>query len=99
MDYPAIMEWVKGSHLNITGGQRRDRVSRSILCQIIFPETGKMAVNKWQMQTPVTAKTRGTALSSGASTHTMSHKFDGNITPMDHMLRVLNSKRYEMIHA
>ncbi len=56
-------------------------------------------VNSWQMQTPVTARTRGTALSSGASTHTMSHKFDGNITPMDHMLRVLNSKRYEMIHA
>ena len=56
-------------------------------------------VNSWQMQTPVTAKTRGTALSSGASTHTMSHKFDGNITPMDHMLRVLNSERYQMIHA
>lgn len=56
-------------------------------------------VNNWQMQTPVTAHTRGTALSSGASTHTMEHKFDGNITPMKHMLRVLNSKRYEMIHA
>ena len=56
-------------------------------------------VNSWQMQTPVTAKTRGTALSSGASTPTLSHKFDGNITPMDHMLRVLNSERYEMIHA
>ena len=56
-------------------------------------------VNSWQMQTPVTAKTRGTVLSSGASTHTMSYKFDGNITPMDHMLRVLNSDRYEMIHA
>ena len=56
-------------------------------------------VNSWQMQTPVTAHTRGTALSSGASTHTMECKFDGNITPMDHMLRVLNSKRYEMIHA
>ena len=56
-------------------------------------------VNSWQMQTPVTAKTRGTALSSGASTHTLSHKFDGNITPMNHMLRVLNSERYEMIHA
>lgn len=56
-------------------------------------------VNSWQMQTPVTAHTRGTALSSGASTRTMEHKFDGNITPMDHMLRVLNSKRYAMIHA
>ena len=56
-------------------------------------------VNSWQMQTQVTAHTRGTALSSGASTHTMEHKFDGNITPMEHMLRVLNSKRYAMIHA
>ena len=56
-------------------------------------------VNSWQMQTPVTAHTRGTALSSGAATHTMEHKFDGNITPMEHMLRVLNSSRYAMIHA
>lgn len=56
-------------------------------------------VNSWQMQTPVTAHTHGTALSSGAATHTMSHKFDGNITPMAHMLRVLGSRRYAMIHA
>lgn len=56
-------------------------------------------VNSWQMQTPVTAHTRGAALSSGASTHTLEHTFDGNITPMDHMLRVLNSSRYAMIHA
>ena len=56
-------------------------------------------VNSWQMQTPVTAHTRGTALSSGAGTSTMQHSFDGNITPMDHMLRVLNSERYAMIHA
>lgn len=56
-------------------------------------------VNSWQMQVPVTAHARGTALSGGASTHTMAYKFDGNITPMDHMLRVLNSKRYAMIHA
>ena len=56
-------------------------------------------VNSWQMQTPVTAHTRGTALSSGASTHTMGYSFDGNVTPMAHMLRVLNSRRYAMIHA
>ena len=56
-------------------------------------------VNSWQMQTPVTAHTRGTALTSGAGTHALSHKFDGNVTPMDHMLRVLNSERYAMIHA
>lgn len=56
-------------------------------------------VNSWQMQTPVTAHTRGTALSSGASAHAMGNKFDGNITPMEHMLRVLNGKRYAMIHA
>ena len=56
-------------------------------------------VNSWQMQTPVTAHTRGTALTSGASTHALGHKFDGNITPMDHMLRMLNAERYAMIHA
>ena len=56
-------------------------------------------VNSWQMQAPVEANTSGTALSSGADTHMMEHKFDGNVTPMEHMLRVLNSKRYEMIHA
>jgi hypothetical protein len=56
-------------------------------------------VNSWQMQTPVRAHTRGTALSSGAATHTMEYRFDGNITPMEHMLRVLNGKRYAMIHA
>lgn len=56
-------------------------------------------VDSWQMQAPVTAHTSGAALTSGASTHALSHKFDGNITPMDHMLRVLNSERYAMIHA
>ena len=56
-------------------------------------------VNSWQMQTPVTAHTRGTALTSGASTHMLAHAFDGNVTPMDHMLRVLNGRRYAMIKA
>ena len=56
-------------------------------------------VNSWQMQAPVNAHTRGAALQSGASTHTLKEKFDGNITPMDHMLRVLNGERYSMIHA
>lgn len=56
-------------------------------------------VNSWQMQAPVTAHTKGTALQSGASTHALKEKFDGNITPMDHMLRVLNGERYSMIHA
>ena len=56
-------------------------------------------VNSWQMQTPVRARTRGTALTSGASTHALAHKFDGNVTPMEHMLRVLGSERYAMIHA
>ena len=56
-------------------------------------------VNSWQMQAPVTAHTKGAALQSGASTHALKEKFDGNITPMDHMLRVLNGERYSMIHA
>ena len=56
-------------------------------------------VNSWQMQVPVKSHTRGTALSSGSSTCTMEYSFDGNITPMQHMLRVLGSDRYAMIHA
>ena len=56
-------------------------------------------VNSWQMQTPVRADTLGTALSSGASTCGMEHSYNGNITPMEHMLRVLGSERYQMIRA
>lgn len=56
-------------------------------------------VNSWQMQAPVTAHTRGAALASGAGTTNLQHKFDGNTTPMSHMLRVLESERYAMIHA
>ncbi len=56
-------------------------------------------VNSWQMQAPVTAHTKGAALQSGASTHALKEKFDGSITPMDHMLRVLNGERCSMIHA
>ena len=56
-------------------------------------------VNSWQMQAPVRAHTRGTALASGMGVSAFQHKFDGNVTPMSHMLRVLMSKRYERIHA
>lgn len=56
-------------------------------------------VNSWHMQTPVQAHTKGAALTSGASVHSLKEKFDGNVTPMSHMLRVLNGKRYEVIHA
>lgn len=56
-------------------------------------------VNSWQMQTPVRAHTKGTALASGAGTNNFKYKFDGNITPMDHMLRVLNGPRYAAVHA
>lgn len=56
-------------------------------------------VNSWQMQTPVRSHTRGTALASGAGTNSFNYKFDGNITPMDHMLRVLTSPRYAAVHA
>ena len=56
-------------------------------------------VNSWQMQTPVRAHTKGTALTSGAGTASFQHKFDGNITPLEHMLRVLGSERYAVIRA
>ena len=56
-------------------------------------------VNSWQMQAPVTAHTRGAALTSGTAVASLKEKFDGNVTPLSHMLRVLNSVRYEPIHA
>lgn len=56
-------------------------------------------VNSWQMNAPVRAYTKGAALVSGAGTASFKHKFDGNVTPMDHMLRVLMSDRYKEVHA
>ncbi len=56
-------------------------------------------VNSWQRQTPVTAHTKGTALTSGSGTNSFKYKFDGNVTPMSHMLRILNSPRYAAVHA
>lgn len=56
-------------------------------------------VNSWQMQAPVTAHTKGTALTSGAGTASFKHKFDGNVTPLNHMLEVLMSERYQNVHA
>ena len=56
-------------------------------------------VNSRQMNAPVRANTRGAALCSGAGTASFKHKFDGNVTPMSHMLRVLMSDRYKEVHA
>ncbi|MBP3655799.1 MAG: DUF2828 family protein [Clostridia bacterium] len=56
-------------------------------------------VNSWQMQAPVTAHTLGTALVSGAGTKSFRRKFNGNSTPMSHMLEVLGSERYAAVHA
>ena len=64
-----------------------------------LPATVFINVNSWQKQAPVRAHTKGTALASGAGVSTFQHKFDGNVTPMSHMLRVLGSERYARIHA
>ena len=56
-------------------------------------------VNNRQTRAPVTAHTRGTALTSGAGTHAPGHRSDGSVALMAHMLRVLNSGRCAMIHA
>ena len=56
-------------------------------------------VNSWQVQTPVKARTKGTVLTSGADVHNINQKFDGNVTPVEYMLRILNGERYIMIHA
>lgn len=56
-------------------------------------------VNSWHMQAPVTAHTKGAALVSGASVNSFANKFDGNMTPMSHMLKVLNGERYKEVCA
>jgi len=56
-------------------------------------------VNSWQMQAPVKSTTRGAALVSGAGIQTFKKKFDGNVTPLSHMLEVLNGERYKDVCA
>lgn len=56
-------------------------------------------VNSWKMHAPVTAHTRGAALTSGAGVSAVKEHFSGNVTPMSHMLRVLNAPRYACIQA
>ncbi len=56
-------------------------------------------VNSWQMQAPVRAHQKGAALVSGMGVNTFKEKFNGNMTPMSHMMKVLISKRYEEVHA
>ena len=64
-----------------------------------LPAVVFLNVNSYQMHSPVRAHTRGSALVSGMGTRVFQDKFDGNITPESHMLRVLLGKRYEKIHA
>ena len=68
-------------------------------CGYELPSTVFINVNSWQKQVPVRARTKGTALVSGAGTSAFQHKFDGNVTPMSHMMRVLGGDRYARIHA
>ena len=56
-------------------------------------------VNSWQMQAPLRAHQKGAALTSGMGTSSFKEKFDGNMTPMSHMLKVLGSDRYKEVHA
>ena len=59
-----------------------------------------VAATKEKLETLKTAAEQAnTALASGMGVSTFQHKFDGNVTPMSHMLRVLMGKRYEKIHA
>ena len=56
-------------------------------------------VNSWHMQVPVRANTKGAAMTSGASRTAFKQEIHENMTPLSHMLRVLESKRYEKICA
>ena len=56
-------------------------------------------VNSWQMQTPVRAHEKGTALMSGASVHSFKESCDVNTTPLSHMYKILLSDRYKEVHA
>lgn len=56
-------------------------------------------VNSWQTQAPVRAHQKGAALMSGMGVSSFKHKFDGNMTPLSHMYKVLLSDRYKEVHA
>ena len=56
-------------------------------------------VNSWQMQTPVRAHDKGTAIMSGASVHSFKKHCDVNTTPLDHMYKILMRDRYKEVHA
>ena len=56
-------------------------------------------VNSWQMQTPVRAHDKGSALMSGASVHSFKERCDPNTTPLNHMYKILLSDRYKEVHA
>lgn len=56
-------------------------------------------VNSWKMQTPVGAHTKGTAMVSGAGASEMKHEVNAETTPLEYMLSILGSKRYEAVHA
>ena len=65
----------------------------------VLPAVVFINVNSWQMQTPVRAQERGTALMSGASVHSFKERCDFNTTPLDHMYKILLSDRYKEVHA
>lgn len=66
-----------------------------ICCQLLY----FIMSTAWQMQTLSQISHQVLLIASGAGTNYFNYKFDGNITPMDHMLRVLTSPRYAAVHA
>ena len=56
-------------------------------------------VNSWHMQVPVRGNTKGAALVSGAGTSSFREEYSRNTTPLEHMLKVLEGKRYEPVCA
>ena len=56
-------------------------------------------VNSWHMQAPVRGNTKGAALVSGAGTSSFREEYSRNTTPLEHMLKVLEGKRYEPVCA
>lgn len=103
-DMPAVLYILSDMEFNMAFRSPDDTVfeearRKYAACGYELPAVVFHNVNAWQMQTPVRAHTRGTALVSGAGTAAMSAKFTRNTTPMSHMLEVLGSARYRCIHA
>ena len=103
-EMPSVLYIISDMEFNIAVGDPDKSVYEN--AKAMFNEAGYelpavvfINVNSWQMQAPVTAHQKGAALVSGMGVSSFKEKFDGNMTPMSHMIKVLMSDRYKEVHA